>query len=251
MPKILIVLFLVLIALPGFAQEEHDGGGGRVIIRETPASEITEPEPEAIPEHDEDQAMIEAAQADRNEQLAKMKAVETATAPMAQAKNPLQQINELGYKQLDAAALMDDKVIAILQQTMRDGASLKTTDEELKNLIREKAKGTFMENVFIRFPKLLNISSDVVRSKEAIPGLLGIMARKEDLKTYGYVWVVIFIFGIWFKGKVVKPKWDFGRRFKWKFCISTILGIINFTIFYSFFGTEIQPTLSIIGKHLF
>ena len=251
MHKLLIVLFLVLIALPGFAQEDHDGGGGKVIIRETPGYQADEPAPETTTITDEDQAIIEAAEADRLKQIEKIKAVEQATAPIAEAKNPLQQIHDLGYEQLDAAALMDTKVIAILQQTIRDGAMAQTSDEDLKKMIKEKVKGTWMEGPVRRFPKLLSIMSDVVRSKEAIPGLLGIMARKEDLKTYGYVWVVIFIFGIYIKSKLVKPKWDFSKRFKWKFVISSILGIINFAIFYSFFGTEIQPTFSIIGKHLF
>jgi hypothetical protein len=250
MPNFRIVLFLVFIALPGFAQEDNDGGG-KVIIRETPASEVIEPPPEEIPVVDEDQAFIDAAEADRLEQLKKMKAVEAATAPIAEAKNPIQQIHDLGYEQIDAAALMDDKVIAILQQTLREGAMGKTSDEDFKKMLRDKAKGTMMENVFRRFPKLLSIVSDILRDKDSLPGLLGIMGRKEDLKTYGYVWVVIFIFGIWIKGKLVNPKWDFGRRFKWKFCISLILGSISFGIFYALFGNEIDPTLAIIGKHLF
>jgi hypothetical protein len=249
MPNFLIVLFLVLFALPGFSQEEHDGGGGKVIIRETPGYQAAEPE--AIPIPDEDQEMIDAAEADRLKQIEKIQAVQKATAPIAEAKGPLQQIQELGYKQLDAAALMDTKVIALLQQNLRDGAMAKTSDEDLKKLMQEKIKGTWMEGPVSHFPKLLSIMSDLVRSKEALPGLLGIMARKADLKTYGYIWVVIFIFGLYIKSKLVKPKWDFGRRFKWKITISTILGIINFAIFYSFFGTEIQPSFSIIGKHLF
>lgn len=250
MPKFLIVLFLVLFVLPGFAQEGNDGGGGKVIIRETPVSE-TEPDPAINTGPDEDQAFIDAAEADRAEQLERTKAVETATEPIAQAKNPLEEIHKLGYEQINAAALMDDKVIAILQQTIRDGAMSQASDEDLKKMIKEKSKGTWLEKVFRRFPKLLSISSDIIRSKEAIPGLLGIMTRKDDLKTYGYVWVVIFIFGIYIKGKLVKPKWSFGRRFKWKFCINLILSSISLGVFYALFGEEIGPSLSIIGKHLF
>lgn len=251
MAKFPFVLFFVLIALPGFSQEDNGGGGGRVIIRPTPGAEVTEPVSEIVPITDEDQAMIDAAEADRLKQIEKIKAIEAATAPIAEAKSPLQQIHDLGYEQLDATALMDTKVIGILQETIRAGALAKTSDEDLKKLINEKVKSTWMESLPRRFPRLLSIISDVVRSKEAIPRLLGIMARKDDLKTYGYVWVVIFIFGIYIKSKLVKPKWDFSKRFKWKFVISSILGIINLAIFYSFFGEEIQPTFSIIGKHLF
>lgn len=250
MPKLLLVLFFVLIALPGFSQEEHDGGGS-VTIRETPASENPEPEIPAEPVHDEDQALIDEATAVREERLEQVKAIEAATAPVAEAKNPIQQIHELGHEQINAATLMDDRVIAILQQAIRDGAMSQTSDEDTKKALKEKAKGTFLETVYKRSPKTLSICADILRSKEAIPGLLGIMARKEDLKVYGYIWIGIFIFGMWIKGKVVNPKWNFGKRFKYKSIISLVLSSISFGIFYGYFSQEIAPTFAIIGKHLF
>lgn len=251
MPKIFLVLFFILFALPGFAQEDNDGGGGRVIIRETPPSETHETAPAAEIIPNEDEVLIQEAEAARLKRMEQVKAIEVVTAPIAEAKNPIQQIQELGHKQLDAAALMDDRVVVILQDTIRSGAMAKSSDEETKKFLKDKAKGTWAEGLLRRFPKLLSITADIVRSKEAMPGLLGIMLRKEDLKTYGYIWLGIFIFGLFIKGRLVKPKWEYWRRFRWKFTISLILSCLNFGIFYFFFSEELAPTFEIIGKHLF
>lgn len=250
MPKLLIVLFFVLIALPGFAQEDHDGGGS-VTIRETPASENPDTEIHTEPAVDDDQTMIDEANAAREERIEQVKAIEAAAAPVNEAKNPIQQIHELGHEQINAATLLDERVIAILQEAIRDGAMAKTSDEDTKKVLKEKAKGTFLETIYKRSPKTLSICADILRSKEAIPGLLGIMARKEDLKVYGYIWIGLFIFGMWIKGKLVNPKWNFGKRFKYKSIISLALSLVSFGIFYSYFSEEIAPTFAIVSKHLF
>lgn len=247
MPNLLIVLIFALLSLPGFSQEEN--GGGKVIIldsQSTPEEATTAPV-EVVDE----EAIIREAELERAKQIEKMKMVEAATKPIAQPVNPLEQIQKLGYDQLNAAALMDKKVVEILQKTMREGAMSNISDLDLKKQIMNKVQGTWMESILGRFPKLLSMFSDLIRDKEALPGLLNILARKEDLKDYGYIWLAIFVVGLYIKHRLIKPKWPFKRRFKWSMVINLVLSTISLGIFLSFFGEEVAPLFSVIGKHLF
>lgn len=275
MPKFFTFVLIVFFALPGFCQEETikepiTPGGGHVIIRNNPdavpnnAPDAVEPDaaqagdPSAQPSDTqvpvnltEDEMLVEEAQFERQKQLDSIQAVQNNTEPLTQPKNPLEEIKKLGHEQIDAAAMMDDKVLAILQDVLKQGTMGKLPEADVKNMIKEKVKGSFLERVFIRFPSLLSISSDILRDKDALSGMIGIMRRKQDLKTYGFIWLAIFICGLLTKRKLVKPKWRFWKRFRWKFTINTCFSALSFYIFYSYFSLEIQPTLNIFAKHWF
>lgn len=255
MPKFLILLLILFLSLPGFTQEETEKaplseGGGTVTIRETAPSEpVAEPNaPAAAPvEEDETLRQLEAEQKARME---KMKMIQQSTEAM-KPKNPVEELKKLGHSQLNAAALLDEKVVAYLQQTLKEGGMSKVPPEQVRKMLQEKMKGHFMESVVQQFPKLLDIFVDVLRDKDAMPGLLNIFKRKDDLKTYGYLWLAIFVFGMWFKGRIIKPKWPFLRRFKYSSIVSLVLTSSTIYLFYSMFNQELSPTLAIVGKHLF
>lgn len=257
MPNIFIFCFIFFFSLSGFSQEEVKKDalsqeGGQVIIRETPPEASPEAvSPEGAPVAPEEADIVELEK-ERDKQLKQMELVQKSTDPLKNPLgNPVEEMKKLGHQQLNAMSLMDDKVVAILQQTLKDADFSKLTPEFLRASIKEKLKGHFLERVLERFPKLLDIAVDVLRSKEALSGLLGIFARKEDLKTYGYTWLAIFVFSALVKRRIVKPKWNFLRRMRWSMSISLILTSITLTVFYNFFSEEIGPTLSIIQKHLF
>ncbi len=254
MPKFLTILFIAILSLPGFGQEETNvepltPGGGHVIIQNNPDV----PAPEAPVEEvlSDDEMIVEEAEIDRQKQLDALQAAHAKAQPLVEPVNPLDEIKKLGHEQIDAAAMMDDKVLAILQDVLKQGTMGKIPEIEVKNMIKEKTKGTFAERVFKRFPSLLNISTDVLRDKDALSGMIGVMRRKQDLKTYGIIWLVILISGLFIKKKLVKPKWPFWKRFRTKLVINTCLSALSFYIFYSYFSEELQPTINIVAKHWF
>lgn len=262
MPKFFTFVFIAFFALPGLCQEETIKepiipGGGHVIIRNNPDAvpntppETTAPDAEVPVSLTEEEMLVEEAQLDRQKQLDSIQAVQNNTEPLTQPMNPLDEIKKLGHEQIDAAAMMDDRVLAILQDVLKQGTMGKLAEADVKNMIREKVKGSFLEKVLKRFPSLLNISSDILRDKDALSGLIGIMRRKEDLKTYGIIWIVLFFFGLFIKFKLVKPKWRFWKRFRWKFTINTCISALSFYLFYSYFSVELKPTIDIFAKHWF
>lgn len=276
MPKILILVLITLLSLPGFSQEGTTEpsataqtetpeqpteikkealtpGSGQVIIRGTPDTPDENPEETGIshdPSVNED-ATVEEIEAAREKQLEKMQMIQKTTEAVGKPLlNPLGEIQALGHNQLNAAALMDDKVVAILQKMIQEGHMGRISHDALKAQFAEKAKGTFWEKVITKFPALLEIAVEVIRSKEALGGLLGIMARKDDLKTYFYMWLAIFVFGAYFKHRVIKPKWPFLKRMAFSLTISLVLTTASLSIFYNFFSEELSPTISIVAKHI-
>ena len=261
MPKILYVLIFVLLSLPGFTQEETptpttetkealSPQGGQVTILKSPEAAVEEPVEGQETAVNEDEAIRELEIA-RQKQLEKMQMIQKTTEPLAKPiKNPLAEIQALGHKQLNAVALLDAKVLAILQRLIKEGQMSRITPELLKAQIYSKVEGTFWEKILRKFPVLVDIFVEVIRSKEALGGLLGIFVRKDDLKTYGYIWLAIFVFGALIKNRVIKPKWPFRKRFAWSMTISLVLTFGTLAIFYNFFSEELNPTLAIFSKHL-
>jgi hypothetical protein len=253
MPKFFFLFILIFLSLPGLCQEETvkealSENGGQVTIRKSPdVSPTHSASPQALnPNEDSDIREIENA---RQKNLEKMKLVETAAKPLADpVLNPIEEMQRLGHKQLDAAALMDAKVLAIMQKTLRAGLLNKLPAEEVRKMILEKVKGSHLEGVLSRFPKLLEFCVEMVRDKEALSGLMGIMMRKDDMKTYGYMWLGIFLFGLFLKYRIIKPKWPFFKRFRYSMSVNAVLSIISLYVFYSFFAKELAPTMSIISK---
>jgi len=251
MPKFLILIFLSLFCLPGLTQEDKSlepisPEGGRVIIRG--ASEVpVEPEVQApAPVENADIAELEALRA---AQQKKIKLVEAAAEPLAKPlRNPFEEMKKLGYEQITAAALLDERILAILQTTLKERPVASMSRDKVRALIIKRSTGSKSGNLFEKFPKLLDFAVDFVRDEKAIPGLLGILTRKEDLKSYGYIWLVIFIFGLFVKSRVIKPKWAFKKRLLYSISFSLVLSSASLYIFYSLFSEELSPTLSLIFR---
>jgi hypothetical protein len=253
MPSFFFLFILIFLSLPGFSQEETvkeplSENGGRVTIRKSlDVSHVDEVSTQTTPSNENsDIREIENA---RLTNLEKMKLVETATKPLADpVLNPIEEMQRLGHKQLDAAALMDDRVLAIMQKTLRAGLLNKLPAEEVRKMILEKVKGSHLEGVLSRFPKLLEFCVEMLRDKEALSGLMGIMIRKDDMKTYGYIWLGIFLFGLFLKNRIIKPQWRFFKRFRYSMSVNAVLSMISLYVFYSFFAQELAPTISIFSK---
>lgn len=250
MPKILLIVSILFLTLPGFGQEGSEPSqNGKVIIRETPPSPEPPPAAPVPSEEDADLAELEAI---RQKQLEKAKMLEKTTDPLKDPLgNPAEQLMKLTKGQISAAMLMDDKIQAALSRLFSEGYMSRASREETVKLLRDRAKGSFLEKIFMWFPSILEISVDIVRDGAAMPGLIKILGRKDDLKTFGYIWIAIFIFGLLIKNRLIKPKWPFLRRRKYSLFIGLPLNVATIYIFFSMFSQELAPTLEIMAKHWF
>ena len=229
MPKFFLVVFILFLSRPGFTQEE----GGRVIYRDTQVNE------------DSGVAELEAAKQVQLDKLNKIQKTTEAFKPV----DPIEELQKLGYKQINATALMDPKVLELIQTQLQQGLLSIIPRDEIKKMLQEKLANTLIGKLTNNFPVLLEIFVDIIRDKNALSGLVHVLQRKEDLKTYGYLWLGIFLFGIWLKNRLIKPKWNFTKRLSWSLPISLILTSCTLYLFYSMFEVEIGPILNITLKY--
>ncbi len=269
MPK--FFFFFLLICLPGFGQEDLEKqplsqGGGRVIIKggasantpqpDSPTPSTSSPEqPQAPasdsfsePSNNEDSAIAELELA-RKKQLEKMKMIEKSVEPLKSPMlNPIEEIKKLGHKQLDLDALLDKRVLVILKEAFKDGILGHLPEEEVRKIIKDKIKHNFLGSITRMFPKVLDFLVDLARDKHVFHGLIALIERRDDLKTYGYIWLVIFIFGLLVKRRLVKPKWTFLRRLRWNMSINLFLSLISISVFYFMFSIELDPFIKVLSQ---
>ena len=251
---------LLLSCLPAFSQEDIEKsslspGGGKVIIKPSSGSASSgaqadssesPTEGSSIPDEDSSVAELEKARA---KQLEKMKLIEKSIEPLKSPMlNPIDEIKKLGHKQLDFNALLDKRVLTILRDAFKDGVLGHLPEAEVRKIILEKIQGSLLGSLVETFPKLLNLLVDLARDKHVFHGLLTMLERREDLKLYGYIWIGILIFGLLLKRRLVKPKWDFFKRFKWNMTINFFLSLFSLSVFYFMFSIELDPLLSVIAK---
>jgi hypothetical protein len=223
-----VLMILLLLSLSGFAQEET-----RILTEE------------------DIQEMFEAEQQ-------RQKSEETAASALqahieTEKKSPFnmaEELNKLGYKKIDYGALMDERVVEILRRGFKESGLSKLSDDEVKNMLSDKARGSFMENIYAQYPVLLNISADIMRSEDAMPAVIGIFKRKEDFKQYLLILILLWIAGFSLKRILIHPDWGFLRKNFFGLMVSLGVMCSSMTIFYKVFHKELQPTVLIFLRHL-
>ena len=163
--------------------------------------------------------------------------------------DPILELQRLGHTELSAKSLLDERVVVILQKLFRDNELQKQTPEFISALILDKARGKPFEWMLKDHPKFLRAVVDVIRDKEALASLIGIFLRKDDLKTYLFIWIGLMILGHFIKRFAFSEDWGKGKRFVMSFLLSLTLALTSLTIFYNMFDRELTPTAQILIKH--
>ena len=171
----------------------------------------------------------------------------------AEALELANQIEAMSKEGLTAASLLDEKVQATLQKIFAQGLFEKETREVTRANLMNNFKGKKIEKLLQRFPKLLDIMTDIMRDREAMPGLIRILGRKADLRMYFQIWVSLFLFSFlfrryWLKKRIAKQ--GFFTRNLVSVGFTLFMTTISFMIFYKMFKTDVRPTVAIIRNYL-
>lgn len=163
--------------------------------------------------------------------------------------HPLIQIQKLGYQEINFKALNDSRVQAILDKALIEGLVANVPADIIHKTIMDKVSGTPVKTLFQKFPAILNKTIEILRDKEALPGLLKILTKKEDLKIYLTYWIIILIVTIWLKRTLLskKAKWNFIQRIFLRLSLNLLSFSASMYAFYSIFEKELSPALKIIG----
>lgn len=265
--KILVFGLILLMNLPALAQEDSpvrpEDLEQRVHVinnsqapAQNPSDSQIDPnnpnQPVQVKSTDEDDKLIDNLEEDRR------KSTETAVK-LDQAKNQMteavfnapEELRKLGVEQITGASLLDARVVGVMKKMLEQNSMKNASDTEVRAMILEKAKGTAMENFLITHPKVTNTFIEILKDPKAMPSIIGIFLRRDDLKVYGCIWLGLMIFAWLFKKFLFKKKknWSSAQRMLVSFLVSICITITSFTIFYNMFHDEISPTAKIIVKH--
>lgn len=160
-------------------------------------------------------------------------------------KQSAERLDKLKKTAPQEIALATDSIKSIIEQT--DFSKFRT--HELREMIRGQMKDRPLGKLFETFPKLLDVVVDIVRDKKALLGLVGIMDRREDLKQFSLICLVLFIISLYLRRIFLKPVWNFFVRIIARLTFSFGLTALTIYIFYQMFQKEVDPTLEILKRH--
>lgn len=181
---------------------------------------------------------------DEEEIITEEDIIEAVPAPVS----PLQKIQDLGYKEIDLKALQDKEVVKILQEMFKDSPLAKMPREELRELILTQSEGKFFHGYLERSPKVIKTIIDILQDATALPALLGILLKKNELEIFFYLWIGLIITTwvikrFWLKKK---KKWSKGKKFMVSIMISLASSVVSISAFYYLFYDEVVPATKIV-----
>jgi hypothetical protein len=216
--NLLFILFLCFLSLPGFGQED-------------------------------DEKFLEDLENSKKKQLETAARLQrTHQAIKDDTFNAAEELKILGHGDINIASLMDEKVVKVLERMVKESELKNAPPEKVKALILEKASFPVQE-FFTDHPKIFDTVADIVRDENALSGLIGILVRKDDLKLYGLIWILLMIMGWLIKKIFVGPDWHVKQKFIFAMLVSLTITFISFSTFYKLFKAELTPTASILYTH--
>lgn len=148
---------------------------------------------------------------------------------------------------MKSSSLFDKKVQNLLEKNLKEAKLWELPREEVKSQIKEGARGKATEKIFKTFPKLLDLATDMMRSKDAFPGLIQILGKEKALKQYFFIWLFLLI-STWLVKKYIFPEEpNFWRRTFTKLMFTCFTSAVSLGVFYLFFQNELSPTISILS----
>lgn len=152
-----------------------------------------------------------------------------------------------GLKDSFVTKMMSGVMKQAIDSFLKENPFSKMDRKEVKSMIEVKTNGLPVSKLFQKHPKLLDILVDWIRDKKALPKIMGILNKPDDVKTYGFIVTGIFILS--FLLNLANSKGGLGKRILKKMGIFIGAFIINISAFYFLFKAEIRPTLDIIFKY--
>lgn len=259
--KFFLTLLFLSLALPGFGQEEASGDRPvrpeeleqRVHVLpsaqpETPSQTAGEAAPQVVNPEDADVNELEAS---RKKQAEVAVGIDQTSTKLKESVLDLPgELQKLGYSTIDSASMMDKRVVELMRTALKNNPLRNLGDNEVRNLILEKTQGG-LRDYLSKSPKLMALIVELVKDEKAMPSAIGLFLKKDDLKTYFFIWLFIMIFGwalkkFWLKKQT---QWAGFKMFLIGMLISLSGMMVSLSVFYNMFHEELSPTASIIVKH--
>jgi hypothetical protein len=152
------------------------------------------------------------------------------------------------FEKLKKSSILDKKVQELLQKTLAEAKLWEKKPEDIRKMIEEGAKGEYTEKIFKTFPKLLDLSVNMLKDKEAMPQLIKILSKNQLLEQYGII-LFIMMLGLWLVKKYIfPPEPNLLRQAFTDLCFVLTASACSIGLFYIFFIEEVSPTVTVLAR---
>lgn len=134
-----------------------------------------------------------------------------------------------------------------VNEFLKENPFSKMDRAEVKSMIEVRTQGLPVSKLFQKNPKILDMLVDWLRDKKALPSLMGIVNKPDEVKIYGIIVTVIFVLS--FMLNLVNSKGNLLRRIFRKIGIFLGAMTVNIGAFAYLFSEEIKPSLDIVWKY--
>jgi hypothetical protein len=218
--RFFLIFFICFTSLPGFAQE------------------------------DDVDSIAKEVELDRAKQVETAKKIDGMNQKaLGRIPNISEKLKKLGHESFTAVSMMDERVVQLAKEMLKDSPLPKMSENQVKNFILERSRGSFLEHTLLERPKLLNCLVELLRDERVLSSAIGLMLRRNDLKIYAGIWIGLMILSWLFKQIFFNKKWSRPKVFLLGMIINLIFTSISLTTFYNMFYDELSPGVSIIIKH--
>lgn len=127
----------------------------------------------------------------------------------------------------------------------------KMSEKELVKLLRDNTKGSKTEMYLDRFPKFAVFTVRLIKDKDALPNIAKILDDQERLINFVGVLLFTTLIAFFLKRLMKREGRSIAKALSLWFLRFLIVSFLRFWILYSFYSTELTPTLNIASKTFF
>lgn len=203
-----------------------------------------------VTQEDDVESISKEVEYDRGKQVeTAVKIDEMNKKTLKKIPNIAEKLKKLGHESFTAASMMDERVVQLAKDMLKESPFSKMPESEVKNFILERSRGSFLEHFLLERPKVLSCVVELLRDERVLNSAIGLLLRKSDLKIYAGIWVGLMILSWLFKQIFFNKKWSRSKVFMLGMIVNLTFTSISLTTFYNMFHDELSPGVSIIIKH--
>ena len=147
--------------------------------------------------------------------------------------------------------LLDPVVVKSLQKQFQQGPWQSLSKKELSNLLLERSQGSFINGIYLSYPKVLEFMVELIQDREALSQLLGVFLRKNDLSIFGLVCFGIVILSWLLKKILYHPRWPWWLPLILGIGVGVLSTLSMMMCFYRMFRAEVSPAVEIASRIFF
>jgi len=142
--------------------------------------------------------------------------------------------------------MMNSMMKKMAAQFLKENPFSKMPKDEIKTMFTTRMSGLPVEKIINKYPVILDFVVEWLHDKRALPKLVGIINKPDDVKLYGLIVIGIFV-GAFILNLMNSSGGLLTRIFK-KLCIFGAGTVVNIGAFVYLFKTEIDPTIDVFLK---